>query len=112
MLDGNQHLIFVGAAAFKVVDLALSEDEGLGLERSLLEGDPPRHVLDVLHDEIHRHSVISESRDDDIRIDGGRQDEISERFLDELVVLVEHTHHASSSFRGVPLQPPAESDVV
>lgn len=98
MLDGHQHLIFVGAAALEVVDLALPEDEGLGLECPFLEGDPPRHVLDVLHDEIHRHSVISESRDDDICKDCSRQDEISERFLDELVVLVQYTHHASSSF--------------
>lgn len=112
LFDGDQHLVLVGAAALEVVDLALPEDEGLGLERPLLEGDPPRHVLYVLHDEIHRYSVVPEAGDDDVRVDGRRQDEIPERFLDKLVVLVQHTHHAPSSLRGVPLQPPAEPDVV
>lgn len=112
LLDGDQHLIFAGAAALEIVDFAFSEDEGLSLECPLLEGDPPGHVLDVLHDEIHRHSVISEAGDDDVRINGCGQDEISERFLDEFVVLLEHTHHASASLRSVSLQPPAESDIV
>lgn len=108
----HQHLILVGAAALKVVDFALSEDECLCLERSLLEGDPPCHVLDVLHNKVHRHSVVPKSRDDDIGIDSCGQDEVPKRFLDELVVLVEHTQHASSSFCGVSLQPPAQSDII
>lgn len=112
LLNGHQHLIFVGAAALQIVDLALSEDEGLSLKSSLLEGDPPCHVFDVLHDEVHRNSIVPEPRDDNISINSSWQYEVPKRFLDELVVLVEHTQHASSSFRCISLQSPAESDIV
>jgi len=55
-----------------IVYFALSEDEGLGLDGPFLEGDPSGHVLDVLHDEIYRHSIISEPWNGDISIDSCR----------------------------------------
>lgn len=46
------HLDVIAVGAFQIVNLGLSEDEGLGFYCSFLEGDPPGHVLDMLDDEI------------------------------------------------------------
>lgn len=112
LLEGDHDLGIGGGIALEVVDLALAEDEGLGLDGALLEGDALGHVLDVLHDEVHRDAVVAEARDDDVRVDCGRQDEVAEGLLHELVVLLQHADHAAAALRSVPLEPAAQPDVV
>lgn len=110
LFDGD--LDVVGVGCLQVVDLGLPEDEGAGLDCSFLEGDPSRHVLDVLHDEVHRNPVVSEARDDDVGVDDGRQDEGSEGILDKLVVLFQDADDRTSAFLRVSFETAAEADVV
>ncbi len=112
LLYRHHHLCITGVVALQVVNLALSKNEGLGLDSALLEGDPAGHVLDVLHNEIHRDAVVTESRDDDVCIDGSGQDEVAEGVLHELVVLLQHTDHTASTLCSVAFQPSAEADIV
>lgn len=101
-----------GVVALEVVDFALSEDESFGLDSPLLEGDPSCHVFYVLNDEIHRNSVVSETRNDDVSVDCSGKDEVSEGFFDKFVVLFKNADDASASFRGIALEAAAESNIV
>jgi len=113
LFDAHHNLRLAGGVvALEVVDFALSEDEGLGLDRPLLEGDPSCHVFYVLDDEIHRHSVVSETRNDDVSVDCSGQDEVSEGFFDEFVVLFKNADDAPASFGGIALQATAEPNIV
>ena len=93
----------IAVGSFKIVDLGLSKDETSVLDCSLLESYSSGHVFDMLHYEVHRNTIISESRDNDIGIDDRRQDEISEGIFDKLVILLKHTNHWPSSFDCVSL---------
>ena len=70
LLQCHHDLCLAGMMVLHIVNFALSEDEGLGLDGPFLEGYPSGHVLDVLHDEIYRHSIIPEPWNGDIGIDG------------------------------------------
>jgi hypothetical protein len=113
LLDSHHHLRLAGGVvALQVVDLALSEDESFSLDCAFLEGDAFGHVLDVLHDEVDRHSVVPETRNYYICVDCSRQDEVAEGLLHEFVVLVQHADHATATLSSISLQPSAETDVV
>ena len=87
------HFDFIAVGCFKVIYLCLSKDETFVLDCSFLKSDSPGHILDMLHDEVHRNSIISESWDNDIRIDNVWQDKIPESIFDKLIVLLEHTNY-------------------
>ena len=74
--------------------------------------DPSGDIFDMLDNEIHWDSVVSETRNDNIRINHCWLDEVSEWVLYELVVLEQHTFNAPSSFSGVPFQSSAQPDVI
>lgn len=101
-----------GVVALQVVYFALSEDESFGLNCPLLEGDPSCHVFYVLNDEIHRNSVVSEPRNDDVSVDCSGKDEVSEGFFDKFVVLLKNAYDASASFCSITLEAAAKSDIV
>ena len=69
-------------------------------------------VWDVLHDEVYRHPVVAEPWDNDVREHDGWEDEVAEGVLDELVVLFQHADDRPATLSGVPLESPAEADVV
>lgn len=92
-LSSNGDLIFVLFSVVQIINFTFSKEEYFSFCNFFLEVDPPGHILDVLHNEINRHPIISEARDDDIRIDNGGQDEVPEGILDKLVVLLKHADH-------------------
>lgn len=113
LFDCDHDLGFAGGVvALEVVDFAFSEDEGLGLHSPLLEGDPACHVLDVLHDEVHGDAVVSKPRNDNVCIHSSWKDKVAECLLHELIVLLQHADHASSSLSCVSLQSSAQADVI
>lgn len=112
LFNHSQDLQLASRVILHIIDLALPEDEGLILDGALLEGYPPRQVLDILDDEVHRDAVVAETRDDDISVDRRRQDEIAICVLDEFVVLRQDGDHGATAFDCVTLQPPAQPQVV
>lgn len=64
LLDCHFDIVRVGT--LEVVYFRLPKDKSFCFDCSLLESDPPGHVLDMLNDEIHRDSVVSEPWNDNI----------------------------------------------
>ena len=93
----------IAVGSFKIVDLGLSKDETSVLDCSLLESYSSGHVFDMLHYEVHRNTVVSEPRNNDICIYDRGQNEISEGILDKLVILLQYTDYWSSPFDCVSL---------
>lgn len=95
-----------------IIDLALPEDESLILDGPLLEGYPPGQILDILHDEVHRNTIISKPWNNDIRIDCCRENEVTVCLLHEFVVLRQDSYDRPTSLCCITLQPPAKSQVI
>lgn len=73
---------------FHIIDFSFAEDKGLILDGPLLKRYPSCQVLNILHDKIYRHTVVSKSWNDDISVDCCRKDEITVCLLDKFVVLL------------------------
>ena len=110
LLHGDLHII--GICSFKVIDLWLPEDESFGLDCLFLESDPSGHIFDMLHDEVNWDSIIPEARDNDIGIDDGGVDEVSEGIFDKFIVLFQDTDDRSPSFSSISLQSSTKPDII
>ncbi len=66
----------------------------------------------MLDNEIHRNPVVSEARNDNIRINDGGKDEVPKGIFDKFVVLLEYTDHRAASLDSIPLESAAESNII
>lgn len=96
----------------KVIELILPENVNFRPWGSLPIVNPTGNVLDMLDNKVHWNSVVSESRNNDIRVNHCRQDKIPEWVLHEFVILQQNTFNASASLLCVPLQSSTQADVI
>ena len=106
------NFIWARNGGLEVVYFRLSEDEGSGFDCSFFESDSSGHIFDVLDDEVHADSIVSESRNNDICIYYRGQDEVSEGIFNEFVVLFEYADDWPASFCGVSFESSTKSNVV
>lgn len=108
----DHYLWFAWVTALQIIYLTFTEDKSFSFECSFLEGDPFGHIFDILNNEIHWNSIISEARDDDISIYNSRQNKISKSILNKFIILLEYTHNASASFSSISLQSSTKSNII
>ena len=99
-------------SVLEIINLIFPENVYFSPRGSLPIVYSPGDVFYVLHNKVHRHSVVSKTWNYDIRINHCGENEVPERVFHKLVVLQQNTLNASASFSSVPLQPAAKSDII
>ena len=107
-----RNLDIIRIRSLKVINFRLPKNKCLSLDCPLLECDPSSHILDMLNNEINRHSIVSKARNNDVCVHYRWKNEISKCIFDEFVVLLQYADHWSTSLSCISLQPPAKSYVV
>lgn len=106
------NLWFTWVTALQIIYLTFTKDKCFCLKCSFLKSDSFCHIFDILHNEIHWNSIISEARDNDISIYNSRKNKIPKGILNEFIILLEHTHNTSTPLSSISFQSSTESNII
>ena len=106
----NRGLVVFGNIS--IIILILSKQKNTSFGSFLKNVDLLCHIFYMLHNKIHWNPVIPVTRNNDICVGNGWVYKVSKCIFDKFVVLFQNANNRSSSFRNIPFDSPAESNVI